>query len=1398
MVTSRLMPLVQYLVVGMVFCFLLFVLVHPIKYALFFFGTTLTVILYLVIFKHNSTKFQFTLSSGTLCGYIEGAFIACSIAILLLNIFPNTVTPIRFILSLTVSLLLPGWVLIKMLRIDGPRNTKLSMVVLSFVLSIGLSSCIFLASLALHQQENSIFLPTIYVIISLLPMLTRNILYRLRQGDKLSYYARKKNYNLINIIAIFWMICFFVYTISILYPQMGNVPGYDIVRHFSASRGLVLTNPLYSSVYPWYHFSLASIMQLSQPPMLLFQTGIAYLSVILIISFYVMANAYLKDIDSRAPILSTIFFFVFSGFGWLYFFGKLPELPGISAHLDLLNLSSIASYWDISLGQSPWLWLWFRPLTLGATIITLLFYMMRRDDLPKFKFILIDSLLMLILTQVHLSEVLLFVVFICALALLLPSMKLRIKETAISTVIGLGTSLILMNVGYLKVFGTGFFVSANQYSSNQFVVISILVTALAYFLSSFKRRPRLPNLPRIINVTVIASIILFIYFVFIVHWFITAPNFHIAEIFAVPSQFYPVLLGIVGAFAIPSIVIVIKKYREHPILIFVIFFVLMIIFGRILTAVNANFVSNDQYSERRIIPFVFISCSLLSPILVLEVMERLKTRLQKVDRFGNLTDIMIFASISLFVIGGVFSTFLTIEYQLLYISKIGISNDESKLQKPLFGADPYSTLLTLTSRSKDIAEYANLGYIIGFFKYQIWPSKSPELPLHILSVLNSSSILFITPSDQHLLVKNKYDSGYVASHLLKVAPRFKESSSGQISLMPRLVPPSPKSDTVLVLPEENQKYIYYAYDIMSLAGYNYTTVLLSDINSMSRARTIVVPTENMGLKILDYRSRHNLEFEKLIVLNLDGYGSLSRGIGHVRNNIDMNNSSSWVPTGTGSGSIGIPKLSYEADFPFRPDRPPKIEVSSGNYSLWQISKLFHDKPLNLSKFDFVKFDWYGKGDGKWYVLQFTSGPDSYFWYRFQDSWTGWKKVILPLHISDGTSESFGVAFDKATRSGSNWSHINKIDVRTEASNKNQRGTFYIDGLDFDKMSNSSSIIAMNTGQKIPLPASVKLFPTTPIHRNETLALFSGTAVPLLSYIKGHSYDLYYLNAIPIAAKLESQDYNSTQFYPFLGKLISLINNSGSNYEFEMQGKTNIANLVSGGVAAFKDAEFVGNITLQTSSALIKLNSSRILVNLGTKNFVMNDVKEIIPIDTKTIGIWDSTGGVLKQGLGFYSRIVLDAPLFKYNGNPSTISIVFTNGSTLTLKSKEIQIYLPKSDIILRQPSILVNGIVYFTQFYAYGELSNKLKSLGADLKIDGKVYLRNQYSDEFTVTQGITLEGKISGIPQKYSYNELSNLLDIFQYSNIRHILAILVIFIVIDIFILKRNQRKGITVDKT
>ncbi len=847
---------------------ILVIFLHPIKYSFYILSLALAGLLLLIIFRYRD---GFEIAIMKPVKLIDCVMMIFASSILFSNIVGSYSSELTFLAALIVLFFLPGWALVRTFSLDRIMKGSIELFVLSFSLSVIMSALILLSGLFFHAESNVFnkFVGLIFFSISIIPFITRWI------SQKESASPIRIRYNYSELLCIAWLSIFFIFIIWNLYPGMAYYPGYDIVRHYSYFRQVFEAPDIYFSNYPWFHFLMALLDQISlHPSMELMQSGLAMMSIIVIFSFYMMARSYLVQIDSRAPLIATILFTVFGGFGWIYFLRQVDTISDLDQEWLALGRSAEASYSDIGIGVPTEIWLWFRPLTLGFAFLFVLLYLLNSKELSRSIYLPITSALVVGLMQIHISELVLFALLIWIVALFFPSIKLRTKEAAISILIGIFCSSIL-SYSYSHIFSSTF---ASMSTGIYISLIAVLAGTSLIFLRKTKRI-KFGSLR--INWNLVIAILGAAYLILLFFWNSISDNFKqesvigASQIFGVPWEFYPLLLGIVGLLAIPGIIIILKNSRNHPVVIFVAFFLLAMVLGRALTFLGANSIFID-YWERRLIPVMQASASVVASVVILQIVKWLEGRSQRSSYARYLKSrLLLLPILSILILTGSLSTFSTFEYHTLKIDRKPLTDIE-KTQSPFGRFDPYTTILTVTDPSRNIAEFSHAGHILGDNRYQLWPSQSPELPLKFLYGLNDTAVVYLSPNDIEQINQGNYAGEYIASHLLPMSTPYNTSSAVGTHQLPKLVPVTPKSDTVLVVPEKADRRFYYAYDILSQSGYNYTTAIQSDINSISKARIIIASSETIATELIRHKEDYNLQYEFLIILNLDGYGEIAR------------------------------------------------------------------------------------------------------------------------------------------------------------------------------------------------------------------------------------------------------------------------------------------------------------------------------------------------------------------------------------------------------------------------------------------------------------------------------------------------------------------------------------------
>jgi hypothetical protein len=363
------------------------------------------------------------------------------------------------------------------------------------------------------------------------------------------------------------------------------------------------------------------------------------------------------------------------------------------------------------------------------------------------------------------------------------------------------------------------------------------------------------------------------------NWCINSKNFEaslVKNIHGVPWFLYPTLLGISGFLSFIGTYTYFKKKFDQKIGIFILFFLYTIIFGRLLTIFNINYFFIG-YRERRIIPFSFASTTILATFPILFYVDKFKTKHFQKSLL-----------ISLIIFSGITSTLLSIENQTFRMKSYVLNEDQQKQIQILSQTHPDSIICTYSISSYLISEFASLNLKINleqgpsrveamnnYFKYHVWHAKSPELILNSIAFTGHPSQFYLSEWDLKELQKPTFIENYVINNLLKSAPLVYNDSKAYIYRVPSLTPPSESGNVVLLLPEKKFDPIYYyAYAALSLAGFNYTTSSILDIQSI--CDTVVVPSEALALTLLKMKEKLDLQIKHIIILNLDGqYGSLA-------------------------------------------------------------------------------------------------------------------------------------------------------------------------------------------------------------------------------------------------------------------------------------------------------------------------------------------------------------------------------------------------------------------------------------------------------------------------------------------------------------------------------------------
>jgi hypothetical protein len=1003
--------------------------------------------------------------------------------ILLLCSFLKFYSIIRSILSLLVCSFLPGFVIVRFTRMCVNRSI-IEYLALSYVLSLPITAMLgMVVFFSINNEFRDSVLALTYVFISLTLLIFE---------DKFSNFGEHKRFIKIDNTFLLFLILtiFFSFYIFSFYPQMAYVIGADIVRHFGAVQQIVRNPRLLQSFYSWFIFYEAVFYILGDTSLEDFQTLLAFSSVTMMNAFYAMAFAYLQKVDRRLPIIATAFWFVFGGFGWLLYLKEI--LSSLNKFSELLLIVDNKSYLDISI---PKVWFWFRPMNISFSLLFILLYLLKRDDITTSQFVFAYSLLVLALIFYHIPELFIIVIVLTLITIFNPSINLRLKDAVLSTIIGIFFALLMSRYLY------------SQLTYTYHLLSLLLVMVLCYLLLVHNWRGF--QIPRTIKKVIIYFGIV-TYLAGIMSW-LSNPDFSItdvAETLFVPWMMYPVRLGLPGLLGLIGL-LNLYEFDKENLSLFAYMFFSSIIFGRFLSYINVYLFPTNFYEQRFIQAALLPSISILAALAIKPVMVNIST-LRNIDikRLFAITTV-----ISLIVIIGTNSMLLAYYYHKEITINKTIGDYELRSIRFLLDAlhdDPKSPILTLTTNSMYEVEFAGPVLIVNPLHEPAWASLRPEIPLMILlrdDPRFTAPYIYLHERDK-TYASNRFPESILFNHIIPLLPLVYKNEKVELYKMFAGSPPLMNSSTALLMPYDSQEVqtLLPVVLLLSHGGFEYTTMLDSDVSVLNK-KVIIIPKDYIpGIidRLLNvYVSGTE---KKLIVFNTEGYGSigeklflgktvvnistangasflLPKGaqsniifhepIGNltefVITNLNLENnftvisddeqSGLWTSVGLGRGNISAPILTNDYFTKISGNNSLKIQVANGSYAQWQISYLFKT-PQDWRNYDFITFYWYGYGDGKSYIIELLA-PDSsnYFWFMFIDEWKGWKKVIIPLKMPETGPGPYptlhkpftinGVKIAKYIVGKPSFLNVKRVNIRLSSANVNVQGTWFLDRFGVD-------------------------------------------------------------------------------------------------------------------------------------------------------------------------------------------------------------------------------------------------------------------------------------------------------------------------------------------------------------
>jgi len=477
---------------------------------------------------------------------------------------------------------------------------------------------------------------------------------------------------------------------------------------------------------------------------------------------------------------------------------------------------------------------------------------------------------------------------------------------------------------------------------------------------------------------------------------------------------------------------------------------------------------------------------------------------------------------------------------------------------------------------------------------------------------------------------------------------------------------------------------------------------------------------------LNYKEIYGLEFQTLLVFNFDGYGKLAAellpSIIDSTKLDDLDESMEWRGAAwTPGGKIVIPSQYIELDEKVSGENNLAFEVGSGNVTYWGIMRDIKEG-LDVSKFDFLSFYWYGKGDHTTYVLQMAESDENKVLYRFKDTWIGWRKILLPMWTQDGAGNLYGVQFTKETRGVAPWTNVRTIVLSPGHGEINKRGLFHMAEFSF---------LMPNYEENVNFVVR-RDFNNFELHYYDILRLTKNFKEPTSSLIL--------LDSLGAISHDDFREKNS-----------AILNN-----QIHTKNGDLTRNLIG-----FKEGTFTGEVYLTGTSVILNCLNSITMNGLPQK--LPQNSSAIVPLNfTEFHAIAKHVK--VEGGQGYYSNILAEDVTIVFKGSPVRISLGFGSKQELEFNGSEIRIAADSLMLQIRNPKISIRGSGELKQFYGYGDLQvprkfGALSFSGQDFFFNGVLNCSVSFVDAVTIVDQFRVQGTFKRHQPLYTFDENAAIL---------------------------------------
>lgn len=1400
--------------------FTLWLVESPIKYGLFTFEIFVILSLYAILKKSDDGSnlgFRGSIALDKIFRslHVDVFLVISSFVLLVINAWHlEGGETIQLILSLLVSSVLSGYSLLNIFKIPQYLS-KLEVLVLSYLVSFVFSGFCTLSLLSTDEGTRALVIPFLFILIG-----TFSIISQVKNGGYETKGDRPNSLSKdIDIIAISLSIIFYIIFFSLTYPNFTLIPGSDMSRHLSNSITLSRTPDLYTghASYILFHSFEATLRTLSgfHQSITYFQTIQVVLNLLLPLSVYALAKRFFAKVDKRIPAISVIFYSVLSNFSFVYFTQlKLLQTSNLEVQLLGAEVADRAFNGTINFLQP---FPWFVPLSISFVMFIAAFLLLRVIHIPRARFMMLYSIIILAMYITHGTEAVIFVIFLAIYALISKSdpATLRLNDALLSSLIAFLFATAI--IGYISL-GWGSDIKAATIPLNSLasVVLPIAIISISMVWRS-KVSPHIRFTEKFTHKKFysIASVVLVVAYLLGFQTWIFTDTFSTSTIYDVgniPWFIYPLTLGVVGLLTVIAIRYLPDILPNSSVAIIAGAILIMLVMGKLVSFVNVNILITG-YWEKRFLFYIYLFASMLAPIPLIIFADKIQTKMRR-NIVANSTLMLV---ISLIVLLGFSSMVLQSVYWFTVVKNGSSTLEEKEFQaidylKNVLQHDTHAFVLTPTSQSSKNVVFAAPAYQFSLPLVPI-TSRYPEIPLLSLGAHNlDHAYIYVHLRDRDFLEQD-LAAGWLTKHLLPMLPIVFSNGVVTIFNATHLSFPVANSDTSLLIPSDSRDDSwYYAYDILSQTGRNYT-VIFDQSDDMLRTKNAI------------------LSFDPTLhYVFYDNFSSNDNYKNHQLSPISGN----WKFLGDGL---------YAGD---KSDKLQNILLSPISSKNFNMSTAFKINVLDPKITSYVSLIYSWVDDQNYQYAGITIYKnDVYLSFAtvnngktsFEPSWPG-LKTDLYWYPGELFNLTLSIIGNKTNDNHQERLFLNGINYlqREYQSKPGQLGLSYgrIQDIVFDdfkvqdsdelnqrKLSNylpylrsGGHLFVLNTNGYGSIAKYLSSLPESDFNRDHVERRSSVIdrlrhTEPSLSNISVSDAQIglgkiTYVDIYPILSNYMDGSTSAVMGYKILGNLSSLFNLSP--YSTPPPNFKDIP-------AIFRKMFANGDINVNTSSIIFPGEGEFSMLNMsiGSDTLSVSNVTKLNIAHSEN-AILSTNKMSITDGRGLYANLLLGSEIndssslnLSFPGKQAVqVSVItndggllhFGNVSNLNLMSKEpINIYV-------RQPTMrLSNANITFNELYPL-ELFAKGKISGQNLKINGSAILSIFMSDSYTLLSHVSVDGIVQRFPMPASFDEL--LLPPFTLSKLYSIpplvrVLLLIPFILAAVLVMygKNEKDRIVNVEK-